>query len=1194
MLQARRNMAGAMSSGGRAIGSALGFHARHPPSLVLFLSARKGLEPLLLREVRTSPSLRDLTSPSDANFLLARGCSASGEPKDDVSSQRAKEAVRLQSVQGGVLVHGADWEAAARLCMYSRIAEAVWLRLGHSKDCATEERLEETLLEIRWSQFFPDPAILPLIPVRVASFASQLCNERRVRSIVRKALTQYAALHKEEIPPKTTAFLCDVQGTFNSADPSCLHASSSSSGTAERLSSSSCSPLSVPVRASAETVSWTPRLDSLGRRSQVALSPPSIPSSSETCSRGLSPELQSISRLLEALNFRLSVVLASDSLFVDLQLSPRLTPRPYAYLSRHVANARAYPFPPNLSPFPSPANSLSLRSAGHSNTSGTVPLCPETVEKSSLVVSSVSLSTGNRESEGSFEAHESAYDHSELPDSSRAAPTSPSTPFLTCSSSLPSASVSSSTGSRSCSARPSAPSLPGSPYLSTPSCSPVIRELLNQDFTGFTSTCRADPDVSPEWSLARVTQDVRSEEKRRQWEGQVSTDCAEEQGDESPAKSGRRRVVYVGSLYGTAEHVPVETEKFTQRHPDVEFASRSHDQPKLPQWKLSAFESLLQTLRKAERQSMRARLAAAERQDSVGINSGKLNEKPQGNTFLSLRRLSRTAGDQPHPPSSPTESVAALESLGASGPSFSSFSRSPELRLCSPASAPLQTAGAPSSALLHSHPAASPRLSNDSSPLLLGSPVSASTASSSPPHSGLTLPVEVELLRLRQLYCGRHVTAAHAAGFLPPAALTSSAGLAEAYEADDATAAAVALASGVRRAWKREADVVVWDPFCGDGGLLLEVALLLKEDLAVCPLGLVPSPLSLLCSRATGRVDGSATPGVALTHCQKGEGANAERKGFPLAEVPQESQAGVRSSSSEGGGLCSPATQGSVCQEAHYLLSPESASNCSDFSIAGCAPASSSLASSSSPLRKGIVTLVGSDERALLLQAARNRIRSFHYFYCGGAPPEDWHTDYRNQPLAAISRTLPPSSNARELGSLTQGQDTEDQREGEDEARSSSEWEERKMRAKLYVPDETTEWGSKALPFRISLLNAPFYQVAPFLKGAFVLTRMPGRREGEFIGSAHKKAILLYERFGHLIASRADWRAVYVLTRGSAFQHYSRLEWEEVLKWKDVSDQPLKLLRWTGRKRALYASTTAADREKALTQIDLRLDGCDE
>lgn len=189
----------------------------------------------------------------------------------------------------------------------------------------------------------------------------------------------------------------------------------------------------------------------------------------------------------------------------------------------------------------------------------------------------------------------------------------------------------------------------------------------------------------------------------------------------------------------------------------------------------------------------------------------------------------------------------------------------------------------------------------------------------------------------------------------------------------------------------------------------------MKEDLAVCPLGLVPSPLSLLCSRATGRAGGPATPGVALTGCQKEEGAGAERKGFPAASVPsQESQAGVRSSSSGEGSLCSPATQGSVSQEAYPSLSPGVASNCSD-SPAVCAPPSSSLESSSSPLRKGIVTLVGSDERALLLQAARNRIRSFHYFYCGGAPPENWHTEYRNQPMAAISRTLPSSQGGVEV-----------------------------------------------------------------------------------------------------------------------------------------------------------------------------------
>lgn len=174
-----------------------------------------------------------------------------------------------------------------------------------------------------------------------------------------------------------------------------------------------------------------------------------------------------------------------------------------------------------------------------------------------------------------------------------------------------------------------------------------------------------------------------------------------------------------------------------------------------------------------------------------------------------------------------------------------------------------------------------------------------------------------------------------------------------------------------------------------------------------------------------------------------------------VADIPsQERGPGSRASPS---GLSSP-----IAQEDSSFPSSQDALSCVDSSTPSLSLSSGSTLPSS-PLRKGIVTLVGSDERALFLQAAKNRVRSFHYFYCGGPPPDSWQSDFRNRAVRTAEYHTPPaSSTARPSGPLTEGRRTKDETEGEAEARSASDWEAEEMRGKMYVPDEsTTEWGSK-------------------------------------------------------------------------------------------------------------------------------------
>lgn len=677
-------------------------------------------------------------------------------------------------------------------------------------------------------QFFPDPTILPFIPVRVASFSSQLCNERRIRTVIQHALEQCSAGLREEISKKNGDLSSTVRGlgASDSGVHSFTHTLPSSPCAApESVSSSSrCSAPSGPGAFSAQTT--CPSASIRGARLPHAALPSALSSSSITCSSGSSPELQSISRLVEALNFRLSVVLATDSLFVDLQLSPRLTPRPYTYLSRHVTNARASSFSASLSPS-SPDCGSPPRSATEVSTSTDSPVSEEsglpgqtTNERNCLPASSEALPTADAQGEGRAGVRNRGHVYSELSSSSSSQPSSPSSPPVHPAS-LVSASVSPSSSFSPCPTRSPPSSLRGSPYLTTPSCSPVIRELLNQDFTVLSSSHRGDCEASPEWSLARVTRDLRAERRRKQWEDHVAYNSLEKQGHECSCEHESSQHVYAGSLHGTSDYGMAETEKSTaQRHSGMAFTSRSADSSGVPPWKLSAFESLLRTLRRAERQGMRMWLAETERQKTSGEVSIEEFRARAGENKARMAALSPslTTGDgRCSAGTSNTEPLATLTPRAAteassSSSSSASVSTSPDSVLSSPGP-PLFLKKSSSPLAPPSRPGVTPPLDSQT-----GAPVPRPPSPSvhyPPPRSSLpaparlSLPVEVELLRLRQLYFGRHVASTNAAGLLPPAALTSSAGLAEAYEADDAAAAAVALASGVRRAWKREADVVV-------------------------------------------------------------------------------------------------------------------------------------------------------------------------------------------------------------------------------------------------------------------------------------------------------------------------------------------------------------------------------------------------
>ncbi|KAL8432895.1 hypothetical protein ACSSS7_004298 [Eimeria intestinalis] len=165
----------------------------------------------------------------------------------------------------------------------------------------------------------------------------------------------------------------------------------------------------------------------------------------------------------------------------------------------------------------------------------------------------------------------------------------------------------------------------------------------------------------------------------------------------------------------------------------------------------------------------------------------------------------------------------------------------------------------------------------------------------------------------------------------------------------------------------------LWDPFCGDGALLLEAALLL----------------------------GRLPPSVPEIPC-----------GFNLI----------------------PALHAQQEEEKEALMLHQGRS-------AGAAPAAST---EGVPL----ITLVGTDERLLLLHAARQRLRSFCEFFFGGQMPMDLETQQQLQ----------------------------------QEHQQDAEWE---------GEDSTKP------PFAMGLHEASPFEVSPFVSGGIIFTRIPNPREAK-------------------------------------------------------------------------------------------------
>ncbi|SCO70016.1 conserved Plasmodium protein, unknown function [Plasmodium vivax] len=122
------------------------------------------------------------------------------------------------------------------------------------------------------------------------------------------------------------------------------------------------------------------------------------------------------------------------------------------------------------------------------------------------------------------------------------------------------------------------------------------------------------------------------------------------------------------------------------------------------------------------------------------------------------------------------------------------------------------------------------------------------------------------------------------------------------------------------------------------------------------------------------------------------------------------------------------------------------------------------------------------------------------------------------------------------------------------------------------------------LPLDVSFHKAHFFNVAPFVKDAIIITKIPHFSFVKELGVS-KKIFTLYEQFEQMLSSRSDWKGVYVLIRNQVFLNKTKLEWNKMLSLKDSKGRHLTLLSWTGRKKNLYSFATQDDKLRELERF---------
>eukprot|EP00922_Rhytidocystis_sp_ex-Travisia-forbesii_P035647 GHVS01052897.1.p1 GENE.GHVS01052897.1~~GHVS01052897.1.p1 ORF type:complete len:875 (+),score=90.37 GHVS01052897.1:523-3147(+) len=368
----------------------------------------------------------------------------------------------------------------------------------------------------------------------------------------------------------------------------------------------------------------------------------------------------------------------------------------------------------------------------------------------------------------------------------------------------------------------------------------------------------------------------------------------------------------------------------------------------------------------------------------------------------------------------------------------------------------------------------------------------------------------------------------------------------DAYDLSDTIAAAVEQHVGVSRMLKKltkdDDSLLVWDPFCGNGNLLLEV-------LASC-LGVPVSKPSL--------------PNTFMEF-DSFDRTSYEKAIGSLALLPlsaEDEQATARRQDSD-----SPENFEKKVRRKSKLLSR--------------------------------LHLVGSDTRELMTAQAHRRLHQFCDFYADYIPPRIGD-DCVSPGLSEATVAQAPSKSFEHLfvsgpqiigwGSTKRPCSNRPQDEGKPIVAPVSKRRRRQtgplINSEKRAALNGAQTGKLRLPCEVSFHKAPFETVASFMRGPLVMTRIPFARESRNGTGIDRKALLDYDKFGHMLASRNDWKAVFVLCQGRTFKQHSRLEWETVFTVNDTPKRGIRLLRWTGRRKSPFDNRTADQQLAALDRLE--------
>lgn len=292
--------------------------------------------------------------------------------------------------------------------------------------------------------------------------------------------------------------------------------------------------------------------------------------------------------------------------------------------------------------------------------------------------------------------------------------------------------------------------------------------------------------------------------------------------------------------------------------------------------------------------------------------------------------------------------------------------------------------------------------------------------------------------------------------------------------------------------------LVIWDPFCGNGSLLLEA---LSVALGLAPTtSTVPLPMRAIRAMPIERpqADASLRLGPCFSNLDRLTLVGSDRS--PLAIL-----------------------------RARRLLQRFSA-----FYANAIPDASSGAPDSHSPtgrqapalLQRGMMLDEASDETTSRVSATASR-RSSRAITRTDAGPAEGRSKAVSQPKAE------PSS-----AQGTQGITVEELRS--------------------FSSSRDVEWGVR-LPCEASLNVASYEQMGPFLTGALLITHVP--TEVHALGPTPRVA-KLYRDFGNFIAGRKDWLGVYVITDSKIFRRHSRLSWEVLGRFTDHARRKCQLLYW--------------------------------